>query len=105
MRYAQITAMLGMLAITAGCSTPVPQVNQPNPSKNAVTYEVYGMDCPGCHGGLEKNLEKIPRVLAASANWKQQRDTLSLEEEATVSPEQITQAVEDSNFTLGKKIL
>ncbi len=105
MKYVQMTAALSMLAFAMGCSTPTPQVNQASPPQNAVIYEVYGMDCPGCHGGLEKNLEKIPGVLAASANWKQQRVTLSLEDAANVSPEQITQAVENSNFTLGKKIL
>lgn len=105
MKYAQMTAALSMLAMVAGCSTPASQMNQSNSPQNAVTYEVYGMDCPGCHGGLEKNLEKIPGVLAASANWKKQRVTLSLEDAATVSTEQVTQAVEDSNFTLGEKIL
>ena len=23
-------------------------------------YEVFGMDCPGCHGGLENLVNKIP---------------------------------------------
>jgi hypothetical protein len=37
------------------------------------TYEVFGMDCPGCHGGLEKLVEKIPAFRDARANWEKQR--------------------------------
>lgn len=105
MKYALPTLTLVALGFLAGCSTSkTSRISEDHP-RNTITYEVYGMDCPGCHGGLEKNLEKIPGVLDASANWKQQRVTLIVDEPALVSAEQITQAVEDSNFTLGKKIL
>lgn len=105
MRQVSIIAVLGMSALLAGCSTPPAETEPQELSSYAVTYEVYGMDCPGCHGGLEKNLKKIPSVLDATANWKQKRVTLSLEEAAAVPEDLIAQAVEDSNFTLGKQIL
>jgi copper chaperone CopZ len=105
MRQVLIIAVLGMSALLAGCSTPTAETEQKEFSSHAVTYEVYGMDCPGCHGGLEKNLKKIPGVLEATANWKQKRVTLSLDEAADVPEDQIVRAVEDSNFTLGKQLL
>lgn len=105
MKHVLLVTALGTLSLLAGCSTPTPSMDHADSRGNTATYEVYGMDCPGCHGGLEKNLEKIPGVLKADANWKQQRVTLSMDETTAVSAEQITQAVNDSNFTLGKKIM
>ena len=105
MRHVLIIAIVGLSAFLTGCSSPDAGTEPEALSMNAVTYEVYGMDCPGCHGGLEKNLKKIPGVLNATANWKQQRVTVHLDEAASVSTEQIARAVEDSNFTMGKQIL
>ena len=41
-------------------------------------YEVFGMDCPGCHGGLEKLVLRIPGVEAADANWEQKQLTVTV---------------------------
>ena len=102
------TLYLVLSALTAGllgCSTPAPAPGTATASHAEISYIVYGMDCPGCHGGLEKNLEKIPGVMDASANWKQQTVSLRLAESDTVTAEQVKQAVEDSNFTLGQPVL
>jgi copper chaperone CopZ len=36
-------------------------------------YEVFGMDCPGCQGGLEKLVKKIPAIQQAEANWQKKQ--------------------------------
>lgn len=62
------------------------------------------MDCPGRHGGVEKNLMKIPGVIDAAANWKEQEVTLFVALGQTVDPADIERAVRDSNFTLGEHL-
>ena len=69
-----------------------------------VTYEVFGMDCPGCHGGLEKNLKKVPGVVDASANWKEQIVTIRFDAEQDLDPARIEKAIRDSNFTPGERL-
>jgi copper chaperone CopZ len=92
-------SVLGVM-LAAGCSTARGPVTTGKATETA-TYTVYGMDCPGCHGGVEKNLKKIPGVIDARANWKQKTVTLMLDPEQRVDDEAVKEAVEDSNFTLG----
>ena len=67
-------------------------------------YEVFGMDCPGCHGGLEKLVKKIPAVAQAQANWVQKRLTIAVKQEITLDDEDIYDAIRRANFTVGKRI-
>ncbi len=67
-------------------------------------YEVFGMDCPGCHGGLEKLVMKIPAVQQAQANWVEKRLTVAVEPEAQLNDEDIYDAIRKANFTVGKRI-
>lgn len=67
-------------------------------------YEIYGMDCPGCHGGLEKLVEKIEAVENAEANWKEKRLTVTLKPGAQLDDEEIFDAIERANFTVGERI-
>jgi copper chaperone CopZ len=69
-----------------------------------VTYEVFGMDCPGCHGGLEKNIRKIPGVTFARANWKANTVTIGVKAGENIDDMDIANAIEKSNFTMGKKV-
>lgn len=73
-------------------------------AENEIAIEVFGMDCPGCHGGLEKNIEKIPGVAKATANWKRQRVTLRLVDGAVLDEDAVTAAILASNFTPGKRV-
>jgi len=97
MRRVMLGLVLWVVGMLAGCATPQPKVQ----AGQATTYEVLGMDCPGCHGGLEKNLTKIPGVVGATANWKQKTVTVHVMEGATIEEARLRKAVEDSNFTLG----
>jgi copper chaperone CopZ len=96
------TTLALLIACVAGCVTPA---GSPGGSSGAtVTYEVFGMGCPGCHGGVEKNLAKIEGVAMASANWQQQKVTIYLEEGQSVDPDKIEAAIRNSNFTVGKRL-
>ncbi len=68
------------------------------------TYEVYGMDCPGCQSALEKLINKIPGVLESEANWKDKRVMVRIQNGAEISDEAIFDAIQRANFTPGKRI-
>jgi copper chaperone CopZ len=66
-------------------------------------YEVFGMDCPGCHGAIEKLVKKIPAVQEAEANWKEQRLTLTLRPGSELDDDDVHEAIRRANFTPGKR--
>ena len=67
-------------------------------------YEVFGMDCPGCHGGLEKLVMKIPAVQRAEANWIEKRLTVVVRPETELNDEDVFNAIRKANFTAGERI-
>jgi copper chaperone CopZ len=66
-------------------------------------YEVFGMDCPGCHGAIEKLVKKIPAVQEAEANWKEQRLMLTLRPGSELDDDDVYDAIRRANFTPGKR--
>lgn len=68
------------------------------------TYEVFGMDCPVCHGGLEKRLMKIKGVEHAEANWQEKQIKIIIMPGEEVTDASITKAIEEANFNVGKRI-
>lgn len=67
-------------------------------------YEVFGMDCPGCQGGLEKLVKKIPSIQTAKANWVEKKLTVTVLPDTELKDEEIYDAIERANFTPGKRI-
>lgn len=67
-------------------------------------YEVFGMDCPGCHGGVEKLVKKIPDVLHAEANWKKQQLIVYIDPNSELEDEIVYDAIQLANFTVGKRL-
>ena len=67
-------------------------------------FEVFGMDCPGCHGGLEKLVNKIPGVRTSKANWAKQRLQVVLYPDAEVLDTAIYEAIKLANFTPGDRL-
>ena len=67
-------------------------------------YEVFGMDCPGCHGGLEKLVKKIPAVQEAEANWLKKQVVITVRPGTELNDEDIYDAIRRANFTPGKQI-
>jgi copper chaperone CopZ len=68
------------------------------------TYQVFGMDCPGCQSALEKLVNKIPGVLDCEANWKEKQILVRIQKGAEVSDDDIFDAIQRANFTPGKRI-
>ncbi len=67
-------------------------------------YEIFGMDCPGCHGGLENLINMIPGVVASKANWEKQQLQVVVTSKTNVTDQQIFDAVKEANFTTGKRL-
>ncbi len=91
------------LAILAGCSSAPEPVTDPEVG-TLIEYEVFGMDCPGCHGGLEKLAMDIPGVHTAKASWEDKKLTLGIEDGAEVTDEQVQDAINRANFTAGERL-
>jgi copper chaperone CopZ len=62
------------------------------------------MDCPGCHGGVEKLVNKIPGVQGSRANWEKKELVVYLDPGNDVSDEDILSAIREANFTPGKRL-
>ncbi|MFH1719038.1 MAG: cation transporter [Planctomycetota bacterium] len=67
-------------------------------------YEVFGMDCPGCHGGIEKLVKKIPAVQDAQANWQKKELAVVVRPGVELDDEDIYDATRRANFTPGKRL-
>jgi copper chaperone CopZ len=88
-----------------GCGTDARDVTvDPAGEPESRVYEVFGMDCPGCHGGLEKLIEKIPAVRQAEANWQKKQVVVTVRVGAELKDEDVYDAIKRANFTPGKRI-
>ncbi len=67
-------------------------------------YEVFGMDCPACAGGLDKLVEKIPAVQKSEANWNDKQLVVFVKPGDQLQDEDIFDAIKRANFTSGKRI-
>lgn len=67
-------------------------------------YEVFGMDCPGCHGGIEKLVNKIQGVKKSEANWEKQELKIWVDPAKSVKDEAIFDAIERANLSSGNRI-
>lgn len=72
---------------------------------DTLEFTVYGMDCPGCEGGLEKQVNKIESVNSSEANWRKQRLQVVLEPDAELDTKTLDKRVKKANFTLDKEAL
>ena len=83
-------------------------INQKSHSEyqsDTITFTVYGMDCPGCEGGLEKQVNKIPYVKYSKANWINQELKLVVEMDSIINIDELEKRVNKANFTLEKDTL
>lgn len=100
-----ILTVSALLACGIGCaSTNSGMTESLDQGAETRVYEVFGMDCPGCHGGLEKLVKKIPAVLQAEANWKKKQLVVAVRPGAELNDEDIYDAIKRANFTPGKLI-
>jgi copper chaperone CopZ len=106
MRYVVvILVLLTLLFCGLGCNSAEKKlVTEPIVEAGTRVYEVFGMNCPGCHGGLEKLVKKISSVQEAKANWQKKQLVVTIRPKAELNDEDIYDAIRRANFTPGKRI-
>ena len=106
MRYVFFLLVLLTLFFSGvGCNSPEQDlVIESMEESETRVYEVFGMNCPGCHGGLEKLVKKISAVQEAEANWLQKQLVVTVRSEVELNDEDIYDAIRRSNFTPGNRI-
>jgi copper chaperone CopZ len=85
-----------------GVKTSVDSIDESNTEMRI--FEVFGMDCPGCHGGLENLVNEITGVITSEANWEKQQLRVIVSPNSNVSDDDIFEAIKKANFTPGKRI-
>ena len=104
-RAIALMILSGVLICGFGCGgAGKSTLRQSNPDAEIRVYEVFGMNCPGCHGGLNKLVEKIPEVGESEANWKENRLTVMVASGAQLNDEDIYDAIRRANFTAGQRL-
>jgi len=73
--------------------------------KDTLTFAVYGMDCPGCEGSLEKQVGKIDAIKNTKANWVDQKLKIILYPDSSLTIDLLEKRVKKANFTLDKKAI
>ncbi|MFQ6610807.1 MAG: heavy-metal-associated domain-containing protein, partial [Fidelibacterota bacterium] len=67
-------------------------------------YEVFGMDCPGCHEGVEKQILQIDGIKGAKADWTKKQVTVWVSADINITDESIHHAIRRANFTPGGRL-
>jgi len=75
---------------------------QQNIQTDTLVFTVFGMDCPGCAGGLEKQINKIHSIQFSEANWIKQELRIMLAKDSTLNINELEKRVKKANFTLEK---
>jgi copper chaperone CopZ len=108
-RFIKVSSLLiasaMVFTILAACSSNPKNIGDLSYDEGEVRiYQVYGMDCPGCHGGLENLVNKIPGVKDSRANWEKQSLQVVLDPEDEVDDQSIYEAIRKANFTPGERL-
>lgn len=105
-RTRALLAILCVLLITGfGCSSGRGRASAEVPEGAEVrVYEVFGMDCPGCHGGVEKLVNELPAVDKSWANWKDKQLAVVVKPGAELKDEDVFDAIRRANFTPGGRL-
>ena len=76
---------------------------QKNAAPDTLVFTVYGMDCPGCEVGLEKQVNKIESIKFSDADWLKQELRIVLVQDSTLNVNELEKRVKKANFTLEKE--
>ena len=71
---------------------------------DTLVFSVYGMDCPGCEVGLEKQVDKIKSIKFSDANWRKQELRIVLVQDSTLNASELEKRIKKANFTLEKEL-
>jgi len=75
-----------------------------NAQSDTLVFSVYGMDCPGCEVGLEKQVNKIESIRFSDANWMKQELRIVLVQDSSLNASELEKRVKKANFTLEKEL-
>ncbi len=105
-RLFSTTILIGLLiGMIAGCGSGRQSFDElVTPDSEIRVYEIFGMDCPGCHGGVENLIGKVEGVLASKANWEKGTLQVLIADGSNVTDEIIFEAIKKANFTPGKRL-
>ena len=73
-------------------------------ARDTLVYKVFGMDCPGCHGALEKQVNKLNSVDSSAANWLNQEIMIIVKKDSVLIEKELFEKIKKANFTPGEKI-
>ena len=94
-----------LLACCIGCTTTEQSTTTSGADGSEIrVYEVFGMNCPGCHGGVEKLVKKISAVQEAKADWQKKELVVTVRPGSELDDEDIYDATRRANFTPGKRL-
>ena len=71
---------------------------------DTLVFIVYGMDCPGCEVGLEKQVNKIEGIKFSDANWRKQELRIVMVQDSTLNASELEKRVKKANLTLEKNL-
>jgi hypothetical protein len=71
---------------------------------DTLVYKVFGMDWPGCHGALEKQVDKLNAVDSSAANWLNQEIMIIVKKDSVLKENELFEKIKKANFTPGEKI-
>lgn len=98
-------ALAALVVLVAGCPTKDDSIIANEPAGGEVRiYEVFGMNCPGCHGSVEKLVRKIPAVETVEADWEKKTLKVTVRPGNDLDDDEIYDAITRANFTPGKRI-
>ena len=104
MKRCLILSLVVMLVCVIGCNdAEKSETAKIIDTSETRQYEVFGMDCPGCQGGVEKLVKKIPAVQGAKANWMKKQLVVTVRPDAKLNDDDVYDAIKRANFTAGKR--
>ena len=71
---------------------------------DTLTYKVYGMDCPGCHSALEKQINKLSSVKHSKADWVKQEVRIIVNKDSIIKEDTLFERIKSANFTPGVRV-
>ena len=87
-----------------GCASTKQTMDGTIANSEIRVYEVFGMDCPGCHDGVENLVNKVRGVKGSEANWEKAKIEVAVQPDSNLTDEAIYEAIKKANFTPGKRM-
>jgi len=99
-----VFVLAAAVIMAAGCGGGKNAVPTDEKNTEVRVFEVFGMDCPGCHSGVEKLVNKLPGVVSSQANWEKQQIAIKIRQANEIVDGEIIEAIKKANFTPGERL-